>query len=67
MVVVGHFCWLSRYRFVFFRKILCDVIILISFGSVFHVFMYFSVKWVVVCFGVRAFEFRRMCWCVFGM
>lgn len=48
-------------------KTLYEEMFLILTGIVFQVVMYFSVKWAVVCFGVRVFEFRRMCWCVFGM
>ena len=60
---LGHFCLLSRYFFVFLTKTLCEVMFLISIGSVFQIVMYFVVRWVVVCFGVRVFEY----WYVFGM
>ena len=36
--------------------------LLMLFGRLFHVFIYFSVKWSVVCVGVRVFEY----WFVFG-
>jgi hypothetical protein len=43
-------------------KTLYEVMLLICTGIVFQVAMFFAVKWAVVCFGVRVFEFRRMCW-----
>ena len=40
----------------------CDSMLML-FGRLFHVCMYFSVKWSVVCVGVQVFEY----WFVFGM